>query len=168
MATTPTPPRTLFRRYIFLTIAVLAAGVLLVQTQQTLDGLNIFEGPIEEIKIIKARDTRNRAYSIVFFRIKDLDARMGIHENFGDLNFFTNNLKPGDKVKVYFKKSFTEISTDAVDHYVYQLEKDGVAIVDLQESNKETKIAGYVLLVAGLTAIALTYRYYKRNVQGKG
>jgi len=159
-------PRTYFRNYVVIVLVIIAGGILLIRTQRTLTDFDSYEGPVDEIKITSYRDTHGKAIPIVYLTIKDLKTKFGIRENFGDLNFFTTNLKSGDKVKIYYSHA-SEVSTDVIDHYLAQLEKDGVALLDLQESNKENRIAGYIALAVGLIGSVLTARYYLNNVKGK-
>ena len=159
-------PRSNFRNYIVIVLAVFAGGILLIRTQRTLADLDSYEGLLDEIKITSYRDTKNRPIPLVYLTLKDLNTKFGIHENFGDLNFFTTHLKSGDKIKIYYSHA-SEVSTNVIDHYLAQLEKGGVALLDLQESNKENRIAGYIALAVGLIGSVLTVRYYLNSVKGK-
>jgi len=159
-------PRSNFRNYIVIVLAFFAGGILLVRTQSTLADFDSSEGLLDEIKITSYTDTKNRPIPFVYLTLKDLNTKFGIHENFGDLTFFTTNLKQGDKVKIYYSHA-SEISTNVIDHYLAHLEKDGVALLDIQESNKENRIVGYILIAAGLIGSVLTGRYYINQVKGK-
>jgi len=157
-------PRTYFRNYVVIVLILIVGGILLIRTQRSLADFEFFEGLVDDIKITSFKNTRGKEIPIVSLTMKDLKTKFGIHENFGDLNFFTTNLKSGDKVKIYYSHA-SEVSTDIIDHYVVQLEKDGVALLDIQESNKENRIAGYIALAVGLIGSVLTARYYLNNVR---
>jgi hypothetical protein len=159
-------PRSYFRNYLVIVLIIFAGGILLIRTQRTLADFDSYEGLVDEIKITSYRDTHNKSIPIVYLTMKDLKTKFGIRENFGDLSFFTNNLKSGDKVKIYYSHT-SEVSTSVIDHYLSQLEKGDIALLDIQESNKENRIAGYILLAVGLVGSVLTARYYINNVKGK-
>jgi hypothetical protein len=159
-------PRSYFRNYVVIVLIIFAVGILLIRTQRTLADFDSYEGLVDEIKITSYQDTHNKTIPILYLTMKDLKTKFAIRENFGDLNFFTTNLKSGDKVKIYYSHT-SEVSTNVIDHYLSQLEKGGIALLDIQESNKENRIVGYILLAVGLIGSVLTTRYYMNNVKGK-
>jgi hypothetical protein len=107
---------------------------------------------------------RSPASPIIIFTLEGLDATLGIGQNApADFSIYTNSLTVGDKVKVYYDPH-PYLTPEGYNPFVYQLEKDGVALLDIQELNKSYKKGGYIGFGLGILALIGTIIYYRRNV----
>ena len=101
------------------------------------------------------------------FTLDGLDAKLGIGQNApADYSIYTNNLKVGDKIKVYYDPH-PYLTPEGYNPYVYQLEKAGVALLDINEVNRSYKRGGYIGFGIGILVLGITIVYYRKNVAKK-
>jgi hypothetical protein len=161
-----TTPKQRFAYYIAITVVIFVVSTLIVTSKdETLDEFSVYEGRLTELKVTTTRrDVGQPATPIMVFTVEGLNAKLGIGQNApADFSIYTNNLNVGDKIKVYYAPRLST-TPEGYNPYVIQLEKDGVALLDINDANKSYKRGGYVGLGLGILALLGTTIYYRRNV----
>ena len=146
-------------------IVFVIAALIITSDDATLDKFTVYEGRLTEIKVTTTRrDMGEPSTPIMVFTMEGLDAKLGIGQNApADFSMYTNNLKEGDKIKVYYDPH-PYLTPEGYNPFVVQLEKDGVALLDLDEINRSYKMGGYIGFGIGILALIGTVIYYRRNV----
>jgi hypothetical protein len=170
---TPKPPRTTPKKtftYLCVITAIIFTVATLIVTgdDETLDKYSVYEGQLTEIKVTTTRrDIGQPSTPIMVFTIDGLDVKLGIGQNApADFSIYTDNLKVGDKVKVYYAPRLSR-TPEGYNTFVIQLEKDGVALLDINEVNRSYKRGGYVGFGIGVLALIITIIYYRNNLAKK-
>jgi len=161
-------PKKTFITYLVITIVIFAVATLIITSDdKTLDKFTPYEGRLAELRVTTTQHKTNEAARpIMIFKIDGLDEILGITQNApADYGKYTDNLKVGDNVKVYYD-AHPYRTVEGYNPYVLQLEKNGVVLLDIQEGNRNYKMGGYIGFGIGVLALIGTIAYYRRNVKG--
>jgi hypothetical protein len=162
-------PKQRFTYYLIITAIILVVSTFIITSDdKTLDEFTVYEGKLTDVKVTSTRrDMSQPSTPIMVFTLEGLDAKLGIQLNPpADFSIYTNNMKVGDLVKVYYD-AHPYLTPEGYNPFVYQMEKDGVALVDINEGNRYYKRGGYIGLGLGVLALMGTMFYYRRNVAKK-
>jgi hypothetical protein len=146
-----------------------AGGTALVNTKSVpLEELKNYTGTLEQVELksiepemAKPNDAR---IDVLSFTIKGLDIKFAIHEQFKSYDNYWQNLHVGDTVKVYYSDTYS-LTSEGFNLDVGQIEKNGVALIDVAERDGENKIAGYVFLVVSSIFLIVGIRFYVTKVR---
>ncbi len=161
-----TNPKKRLQLFSIITLVLLAGGIAIILTKpQNLAKLETYEGILQEMSMRRINDgaPTPAIIDILSFKVKGLDIKFGIHEQFKSYDGYVQNLHIGDTVKVYYDKWGS--NSEGFNLRIGQIEKNGVALIDVAERDDENKIAGFVFLVVGIIFLIVTIRFYLTKVR---
>lgn len=157
-----TNPKKRLQLFSIITIVLMAGGIAIILTKpQNLAELETYEGILQEMSMRRIDDGAHTPaiIDIFSFKVKGLDIKFWIHQQFASYDNYFKTLKVGDTVKVYYKDFIFNL-------HVGQIEKNGVGLIDLAEAQKENKIAGIGFLTVGIIFFIISIRFYLLKVRG--
>ena len=161
-----TNPKKRLQLFIVIAVILLAGGTAVVLTKpQNLKELETYTGILEEVEVKSIEDgaVERAIIDILSFKLNGLDIKFGIHEQYKSYDKYLQNLHVGDTVKLYYEK--WRANAEGFNLYVGQIEKNGVALIDVTERNRNNKIAGFVFLSASFFFLIISSRFYVTKVR---
>lgn len=163
-----TNPKKRLQLFIIITVALLVGGTAGIQNEPiTLKGLTVYEGVLQVItmKYIDNEMHKNEAgRNIVAFTLEGLDMKFGIYDQLERYENYFAKMHVGDTLKVYYNTSW--ITPEGYNLGVGQIEKNGVALIDLAEQRKENNLVAYAIITVGFIFLSISCWYYLTKVRG--
>lgn len=97
--------------------------------------------------------------NVFYISLKNLDEDLGIYRMSKEYDDLLEKVNIGDKVKVYYKKSFDR--KENININLIQVEKDGKIIIDKYEYENKHSSLIYIGFIAGFLTLFMSYRFYK-------
>ncbi len=160
-----------FKFFLLVLIALswfLFGTIILLRSQKDFNNLKGFEGQIEKIGTTTIKDLfQNHSKYILYFTLKDLNTTLGIYHNSkSDYNFYLNKITVGDTVKVYFDEGGIK-ALEGINLHVFQLEKNGEVLLNMDNLSKRDKKVGLILYCIGLLFSILPIWVYVTKFKSK-
>lgn len=121
--------------------------------------LNTYTGTVVKSGETYRHNSRN-VVSVFYFDMQGLDERMSIFRvsrNYSDL---TGNIKPGDKIVVYFKENKLK---NEMNGGVVQIEKSGQIVYSKKQYEEHESVYIWVGLTAGILTVIYSWFYYTKK-----
>ncbi len=124
-----------------------------------IDKLDKYEGQVFDRGITVRRSGKHKP-TVFYIRLVGLNETLGIYRMEGNYQGLINELRPGDRVTVYYdSKPNDDVNIDLV-----QIEKGDRIIVDAKEFKDKESALIYIGLIIGLLSVGGAIWYYKKYV----
>lgn len=104
-------------------------------------------------------DNRKKNSKVFYVKIKDLEKKIGVYRMFKNYDKLLNDIKIGDKIKIYYKPNNYKNENINID--VIQIEKGNYILLDKSEYQTKSRVLMIVGILASLYMILMIFSLLK-------
>ena len=128
-----------------------------------LNEINSKIGIVEEVGITQRIGTKGEKSNVFFIQLDNIELKLGVYRMSKNYSELIENIKPKDKIKVYYKSKTNKRENVNID--LVQIEKNGNIILQKNEFENKQSFLLYIGLFFGIGTIIFSYLYYFRKLK---